>query len=394
MPKLWWKGRSWLALTGLLGACTPGLSGQALVRLTSGGIGNPIGSVQLTFVREDGLQVRTASTAASGRYSIDLPAARYYVRATHPQFEDDSSAPGLSVVSGTGHRTMNVFLHEPQTTVALIVRHGEKQNPASNDPAEPLSTAGAARANLLRDLLFRAGISAIYSTDTVRTRSTVEPLRQKLQLTTTTYATASEVAQAILADHAGDVVLVAAHGDTAAGVANALGGTVGTATIGDFDNLYVVSRSGSSTRVVNLQYGLDSTPDIDKNSGSLLSLLLVRQVSGSNPPEADRLRHACGKAGLSSIHVDGGTALVQPLATALGLAPQAFTSTTLDSVVDGIVASPPAGPVMIVGSRDELRQVITRTGAHPAPILYDTDRNNLLLVTRSTTGARAVSLLY
>jgi len=377
-----------------LAACGSGFRGQAYQRLADGGIGPPIPGVELTFIREDGASATRITTDAGGRYQVQLPPARYYMRASHRDFEDDASAPGLGVVSSGSPGTYNVFLRAPNVTTVLVVRHAEKQNPASNDPAEPLSAAGALRAEALRDALFRAGVTAIYSTETVRTKKTVEPLGKRLALTTQIYATPAAVASAIQADHAGDVVAVAAHSDTVGAVVNALGGAVPTAVIGDFDNLYAVSGAGSSMKAVNLQYAADSTPDAIKNSGGLATLLLVRQVSGTNPPEAARLLHVARKAGVGAIHVDGGLGLVQPLATDLGLTPQPFTPGTLNALVDGILASPPPGPVLIAGTRQELQDAMRRAGA-PTRILYDTDRNNLVLVTRLPSGAaRAVSLLY
>ena len=73
--------------------------------------------------------------------------------------------------------------------------------------------------------------------------------------------------------------------------------------------------------------------------------------------------------------------LIQPLVTTLGLTAQTFTPATLDALVDGIVASPPAGRVLIVGTRQDLHNAARRAGA-PLPILYNSDRNNLVLVTR------------
>ena len=50
--------------------------------------------------------------------------------------------------------------------------------------------------------------------------------------------------------------------------------------------------------------------------------------------------------------------------------------------------------MLIAGTRQQLQDAIRRAGA-PARILYDTDRNNLVLVTRLPSGqARAVSMLY
>jgi hypothetical protein len=92
--------------------------------------------------------------------------------------------------------------------------------------------------------------------------------------------------------------------------------------------------------------------------------------------------------------VNGSPATVQPLAAALGLTPQSFTPAGLDALVDGILASPPPGPVLIAGTRQDLQNAIRRAGA-PATIVYAADRNNLLLVTRLPSGgARLVPLLY
>jgi hypothetical protein len=381
-------------IVSMAAACGSGFRGRAFTRRADGGVGAAISGVELTFISEDGTRVRTVTTGAGGRYAIDLPAGRYYSRAAHRDFADDWSGPGFNVVSGSSPGTLNVFLREPQLTTVFIVRHAEKQDPASNDPSVPLSGDGAVRAQALRDALFRAGVTGIYSTDTVRTRNTVEPLRSRLALATEVYAAPADAAAAILADHRGDVVLVAAHSNTVSTLANALGASVATADIGDFDNLYAVAKADSSVKVVNLQYGADSTPDLTKNSGSLATLLLVRQAAGASPPEAARLLHACRKAGITAIHVNGGLGTVQPLAAALGLTPQPFTSAALNALVDGILASPPAGAVLIAGTRQDLRNAMQRAGA-PATILYEADANNLLLVTRLPSGAaRATSLLY
>jgi phosphohistidine phosphatase SixA len=385
-----------LGSLALLGAApSPGLRGQAFVRLPDGEIGKAIAKVQLTFISDDGSQVHTASTDSTGSYSITLPAARYYVRAAHRDFQDDWSAPGFRVVSDTATRTMNVFLREPQATTVLIVRHAEKQNPASEDPAEPLSAAGKARAKALRDFLFRAHVTGIYSTDTTRTRDTVKPLGDLLRLTTVIYDNAPALASAILADHRGDVVLVAAHSNTVGPIANALGANVPADSIGDFDNLYAVTKAGNFVKVVNLQYGADSTPDIEKNGGSLITILLAQALDSPSSAEAQELLHAVRKARVGAIHMNGGTALVRSLASALGIAPATFTSATLATTMNDLLSSAPAKPVLIVGSHDDLRKIIGRLGAHPTPIISQTDRDNLILVTRLPSRAtRAVPLRY
>ncbi len=58
----------------------------------------------------------------------------------------------------------------------LVVRHGEK----ISDADERLTEAGRARAERLAKMLKDAGVTAIYSTDTERTRDTVQPLAAAL----------------------------------------------------------------------------------------------------------------------------------------------------------------------------------------------------------------------
>src|SRR5258707_9222528 len=69
----------------------------------------------------------------------------------------------------------------------FVVRHAEKQS-ESNEPGVPLSEAGRARAGRLAALLKGAGVTAIYSTDFVRTLETAEPLARALKITVRKYS--------------------------------------------------------------------------------------------------------------------------------------------------------------------------------------------------------------
>lgn len=379
----------------LTNACTPGLAGHAYVRLSDGGIGPAISDVALSFVKEDGSAAFGTTTDANGSYSISLAAGRYYVLALHVDYEDYASAPGFSVVSGNTKRTANYFLCEPLITTVLVVRHAEKQDPNSNAQNEPLSEDGLTRANELKETLLRAGITAVYSTNTKRTRDTVAPLAATFQLPTQIYSSASTLAGDVLAQHRGDVVLVAAHSDSVGAVANAFGAQVPTQVISDFDNLYVVSAAGTTVNVVNLQYAADSTPDISKNDKRTTTLLLVGNVAGGAAPEPRQLLHAARKAGIVAVYTSSSNALVAPLATALNLTPVTYSGSDIPAFASQLLSAHPQDPVLVAGTHEELRALIRQLGGQPFPVLYANDVDHLIVVTRLASGAvRVVPLRF
>ena len=64
-----------------------------------------------------------------------------------------------------------------------VVRHAEKAAPGAQMSSDvPLSEAGNARAIALRERLKDKSIKSIYSTNTIRTRSTAEPLSKELNV--------------------------------------------------------------------------------------------------------------------------------------------------------------------------------------------------------------------
>ena len=137
----------------------------------------------------------------------------------------------------------------------FVVRHAEKASEA-NEASVPLSAAGTARARKLAAMLKDAGITAIYSTDTVRTKTTGEPLAaaRKLPIRTYDFATVdgkpnlSLLAEKLRREHSQDVVLVVGHSNTIAPLLVALGCRESVSIAGDeYDNLFVVVPQGSGT---------------------------------------------------------------------------------------------------------------------------------------------------
>ncbi len=113
------------------------------------------------------------------------------------------------------------------TAAVFIVRHAEKQSEA-NEKEVPLSEVGRARARRIADVLRDAKIVAIYSTDTVRTLSTAEPLARAGKLTPRLYDAngpdaASLLAARIAKEDGGGNVLVVGHSNTIGPLAAALG---------------------------------------------------------------------------------------------------------------------------------------------------------------------------
>jgi broad specificity phosphatase PhoE len=112
----------------------------------------------------------------------------------------------------------------------FVVRHAEKASD-TNDPGVPLSKAGRARAERLAAILEKTGVTAIYSTDTVRTLATAEPLARALKIAVRKYAAKDAagkpdllpLARQLKTEHARDVVLVVGHGDTVPPLLKALG---------------------------------------------------------------------------------------------------------------------------------------------------------------------------
>jgi len=129
----------------------------------------------------------------------------------------------------------------------FVVRHAEKASNA-NEPGVPLSEAGRARAQRLAALLKDAGITAVYSTDYVRTRATAEPLAQALHEPLRIYSAKNAQGRPeatslleTLRQSPQAVVLVVGHGDTVPELLSALGVSQ-KIVLGDqeYDNLFIV----------------------------------------------------------------------------------------------------------------------------------------------------------
>jgi broad specificity phosphatase PhoE len=148
-------------------------------------------------------------------------------------------------------------------SAVFVVRHAEKATEA-NDASVPLSPAGAERARRLAATLKDAGISAIYSTDTVRTRATAQPLAEALKLPIQIYAPKdaqdNPTAAPLLAELArrgkDDVVLVVGHSNTIPVILRGLGASEAIELApSDYDNLFlVVAETAGRPKLLRIHF--------------------------------------------------------------------------------------------------------------------------------------------
>jgi broad specificity phosphatase PhoE len=146
----------------------------------------------------------------------------------------------------------------PDTTL-LLVRHAERDG-----KRDALTAAGRGRAAELVHVGQRAQVSAVYHSDTLRTRDTAQPLARALGLAAIERpATAiAALVEEILAQQQGKTVLVVGHSNTVPQIIGEAGGpALGNIDEDDFDDLFVLTACGCRRRapkLVRLQYGAAS----------------------------------------------------------------------------------------------------------------------------------------
>jgi phosphohistidine phosphatase SixA len=156
---------------------------------------------------------------------------------------------------------LNLALAAPAAgqDAVFLVRHAERADAASGrstkmggDP--DLSEAGRARAVSLATVLKDAGITAIYTTELVRTRQTAAPLAKALGLTPTVVSASDTAALVKALEVRKGNVLVVGHSNTVPEIIKGLG-VRSPASIGDdeFDNLFVVT-AGTTPGLIRLHY--------------------------------------------------------------------------------------------------------------------------------------------
>jgi len=149
----------------------------------------------------------------------------------------------------------------------FIVRHAEKESPpmgstmsTTGDP--PLSSAGKARAIELMEELKDDNIIYIFSTNTIRTISTAQPLNNlrgetHIELYSSSKDSLDNFIQRLKAIPKGNSLIVG-HSNTVDDIVNKLCGAVHVPSDlkdSDYDNLFIVTRKGKNYTFTRKTYG-------------------------------------------------------------------------------------------------------------------------------------------
>lgn len=144
-----------------------------------------------------------------------------------------------------------------ELTTIILVRHAEKDNDGTKNP--PLIEAGLIRAQALADMLRETKIQALYSTNYIRTTSTLAALAEQKQLTIKKYTAFDFDELKQLCDtHAGETIVISGHSNNIPWIVNMLTGEGSLSDFDekDYDNLIIVSLSKSGKgKFIHLNYG-------------------------------------------------------------------------------------------------------------------------------------------
>ena len=152
-----------------------------------------------------------------------------------------------------------------------IVRHAEKAvvtkdsvGMMANNP--PLSEPGKVRAFVLRDELKGAHVKSIFSTNTIRTTTTAQPLSESIGVPILIYSPSKDSANAFTQKLKGlkGNVLIVGHSNTVDDIVNQLTGRTdipGDLPDAEYDNMFIVTKKGKKWLFERKKYGYPSNPE-------------------------------------------------------------------------------------------------------------------------------------
>jgi len=148
---------------------------------------------------------------------------------------------------------MTYFRKRPRkTTKVFIVRHAEKAGPYNDSP---LTAIGEKRAETLARILDKSGVKVVFSTNTKRTRETVNNYASPRRISIQLYGNINKLVNVIKSRYAGKNILVAGHSDTVPATIRALGASSAPEMGNEFNNLFIVTLApDDSASLTRLKY--------------------------------------------------------------------------------------------------------------------------------------------
>lgn len=157
-----------------------------------------------------------------------------------------------------------VFFLTACSRTYYVVRHAEKETQGPNMTSDvPLSEAGRERAKVLSERLASANIKHVFSTNTQRTRQTVEEIARQHRLPVEIYGPIPSDQFIDSLRHLKGNILVVGHSNTVDDIVNGLTGTrsvEGDLRDSEYNNLFVVKIKGKKASFKRLTI----LPDIKK----------------------------------------------------------------------------------------------------------------------------------
>ena len=162
----------------------------------------------------------------------------------------------------TPHRVTKLVADEiidKKATTFFLVRHAEKMKD-SNNPA--LTEKGIKRALDLEKVLSNIPIKAIYTSDFLRTKQTVEYMAMMRNMDGDVkiynHKDLKGAAKEMITNHSKKVILVSGHSNSTPAMINILTGTADWESLSesDYDNLFIVSvYENAPANVLHFKYG-------------------------------------------------------------------------------------------------------------------------------------------
>lgn len=146
----------------------------------------------------------------------------------------------------------------PVSNTYYIVRHAEKDTEATNMTSDvSLSVGGEARAIALRDALRNNNIGYIFSTNTIRTRSTAKPLSDTIGVTIQIYNSVDSAFINSLRRINDKNTLVVGHSNTIDDIVNGLTGTNHLQDLKDseYGDLFIVEKKNGNYTLRRSTFG-------------------------------------------------------------------------------------------------------------------------------------------